>query len=352
MTRRALVLLLIALVSLPAVAAMRRAAMVPGSGGGMMQGNDPLGIGMMSGAMISGDVASVSGTVITLRSGGAPAIVIDATDAKFMSEHMGYATIADVVPGVRISAFIDDAKAVALGGSILARVVMVESEPDLVVTGPVQTIDHAGSRFAVLGITISVDTNTVYGSAFPTFAPVTWDQIGSGNVVNVAASFSGSSILATRVQVISPISEPSSMLRGTVKSIGASSWVITTPDGRDATIGIDAQTRIVGNPKVGDPVQVIVRSDGAGNLVAIAIMSLPATVPPLAGDLRGWVRSIGPSEWTIGGPPGSMMMPEFLIKITATTVIYPNPKVGDRVIVSGSRDSSGIFVATKIALQQ
>jgi hypothetical protein len=85
--------------------------------------------------------------------------------------------------------------------------------------------------------------------------------------------------------------------------------------------------------------------DSAHNYIAVAIVRIDQRVTP---ELHGWVASIGPAEWTIGGPPGSMA-PVFPVKITPKTAIYANPQVGDRVTVAGSRDAAGIFTATKIS---
>jgi len=65
-------------------------------------------------------------------------------------------------------------------------------------------------------------------------------------------------------------------------------------------------------------------------------------------ELRGYVKSIAPAQWTIGGPQGSLT-PDFMVLIASTTVIYPNPAVGDHVVVSGTRNANGVIVAAKIA---
>lgn len=333
-----------------AVAATRRASMSPGLGMA-----DALGIGPMSGAAVSGVVASVSGPIITLSSGGAKPIIIDAGSAKFMGVHDGPASIADVHAGVRLTAFVIT-NALEPGSALPAQLIMIERADDLDVTGIVDSIDLAGSTLTILGITISVDANTVFSTSMPTFAPVNGlADLAAGQVVAVAAQFASGKIVATSVDLVTPWMGTALTLRGTVKSISTTSWVITGTDGHDVTVGIDAQTRIVGDPNVGDPVQVMAtvlpnpRSDSPNQIVAIAIVKLPGNGSTTA-QMNGWVKSIAPTQWTIGGPPGSMM-PDFLVKITNATVIYPSPKVGDRVSVTGTRDASGILVAATIALQ-
>ncbi len=329
-------------------AATHRAVMPPGQGGGS---TDVLGIGPMSGAAVSGSVASVQGTTITLNSGAAPAIQIDASAAKFMGQTGGAGSISDVKPGMRVTAFIANTTIVPLTPLPLhAQLITIESFPDLAVTGSLQAIDLPTSSFTVLGISIAVDSNTSFSSAFPTFAPIKGlSDLALGQVVNVTAAFAGTSILAKRVQILAPAVTSPVIISGTVKAISASAWVITGKDGKDITVIVDAQTKIIGDPKAGDSVQVMANLDASHAYVAIAIVKLGMTVPP-AGDIvemHGFVKSISETQWTIGGPPGSMA-PDFLVKITSTTVIYANPAVGDRVIVVGTRDSSGALVALKI----
>ena len=343
--RVAVAALLTVLLAVPPIAqaGARRLVVRPGAGGEAAA--DLLKIGPMSGSAISGSVAAVQGSVITLHSGGAAAIRIDASTAKFLANRDGAASIADVKAGVRITAFIDTSTAIVAGAALPAQLITIESPPDLTLTGAVQSIDVANSRFTILGITIAVDAKTSYGSAFPTFAPITGlSGLAAGQVASVTAAFVNGAILARRVQVISPTIPPSLVLGGTVKSISSLSWVITGKDGKDTTIVIDAQTKVVGDPKVGDWVQVMATIDSAHNYVAILIAKVEQRADS---ELHGWVVSIAPSEWTIGGPPGSMA-PVFPVKITTTTVIYPNPQVGDRVMVLGKRDAAGVVTATKI----
>jgi len=308
---------------------------------------DALGIGSISGASVRGVVASVQGSLITLNSGGAPAIVIDSAAAKFMTATAGSGSISDVKPGVRITAFINTAPTLQPSSFLRAQLITIESQPDLEVTGTIDSIDLTRSRFTVLGISISVDANTAFGSTFPTFAAIKGlGDLAAGQVVNVTARFSGGAIVAAHVQVISFTIQPSTILLGTVKSIAATAWVITSHDGKDTTVSVNAQTKIVGDPKVGDSVQVMANIDSAHNYLATAIVKI-GLPDPTAVEIHGIVKSISLSEWTIGGPPGTLA-PDFIVKIASTTVIYPDPKVGDHVVAVGTRDSKGTFTATKI----
>jgi hypothetical protein len=309
---------------------------------------DALGIGSISGASVRGVVASVQGSLITLNSGGAPAIVIDSSAAKFATVTSGSGSLGDVKPGVRITAFINTAPTLQPSSFLRAQLITIESQPDLEVTGTIDSIDLPHSRFTVLGISISVAADTGFGSTFPRFAAIKGlGDLAAGQVVDVTARFTGGAIVATRVQVTAFTIQAATILLGTVKSIAPTAWVITSKDGKETTVSVNAQTKIAGDPKVGDSVQVMATIDSAHNYVAIAIVKLDLHEPTSI-ELHGIVKSISPKEWTIGGPAGTLS-PDFVVTISPATIIYPDPKVGDHVVAVGTRDSKGTFTATKIA---
>ena len=80
-------------------------------------------------------------------------------------------------------------------------------------------------------------------------------------------------ITAVAIAAAAPKPAPphDSSLQGTVKSISATSWVITTRDGKDVTVTVTADTKIDPTLKVGDAVNVTGRTDASGHVVALAI---------------------------------------------------------------------------------
>ncbi|HEY3051825.1 MAG TPA: DUF5666 domain-containing protein, partial [Thermoanaerobaculia bacterium] len=139
---------------------------------------------------------------------------------------------------------------------------------------------------------------------------------------------------------------PAPAVEGTVKSIGATSWVITTRDGSDVTVAVSSNTKIDPTIKVGDHVVVLGTADAAGNITAIAIYANnPRTVtPPDASQLEGTVKSIGTTTWIITTRDGK----DVTVIVNANTKIDPTLKAGDAVIVIGTRDASGNLVAAAI----
>lgn len=356
MTSRTLRLFCIALLMTagPALSAGQRRSVSSGPAPTDSQPVDVLGIGPMSGAAISGTVAAVQGTVITVNSGGAPAIRLDASAAKFQGGSRSGVTIADVVPGARITAFIGQASDPS-PQNLPAQLIVVESSSDLAVSGRITSIDVAGAKLVILGITIHVDSNTSYSSAFSAFAPVRGlGDLATGDSVSVTARFAGPQIVASRLQVHSPAHGGSTIVVGTVKAISAAAWVVTGKDGKDTTIAIDAQTKIVGEPKVGDSVQVVGKLDSSNGVVAILIvpLHLPNPKPPSTGqhEVRGVVKSMAAAHWVLSPSASASHAADTTVNLTPATSVYPNPKVGDKVVAAGTYDAHRTFTATKITL--
>lgn len=333
-------LLLIAMVFPLAAQSRRRAVSAPAQAAPA----DALRIGQISGASVTGTVASVSGTVITLDTAGAAAVRIEAADAKIIAGDRLVQTIADVVPGARVTAFVERAGDAAV---LTARLVVVESRPDLMLVGRVDSVDLSAPSFTVLGVEVAVDDETEFTAAFPTFAPVDGiEDLHPGNVVKVDASLPGGVVRATRVLIVAPDLPPLPVtLRGTVTSISATAWVISG-DGGATSILIGDRTRIVGEPVVGDEVQVIAQQNDAGDLVALVIVKI-GPIDSIHVQFAGWVQSIGAAEWRIGGPPG-LPTPSVTVRITAETEIYPDPKPGDLVSVKAVVGEDRVPVATSI----
>ena len=123
--------------------------------------------------------------------------------------------------------------------------------------------------------------------------------------------------------------------RGLVEAIGATSWTIS---GR--VLGVNAQTVITGNPKLGDLVEV--RADRAPDLSLTATSIQREDAANDEQEFRGVVSAIGASSWTIGG---------IVVLVDASTVILGNPQIGDNVEVRANRAADGTLTATRIAAE-
>lgn len=345
----------------------------------------------LSGATVSGMVTAVNGSNVSLANG---LVVLDVSQATITDDRGRAATIA---PGSIIFAVLKSSN------SLQASAVFVTQAPQVSLSGTVQSVNASAGTFQLLGLTVHTDANTSFGGghsvrrlsdivpgdivavqanaagqnlvatsvlAFaqiaqpaPTLLHGTVKNIGTdswvitdsrrGDVtvsVNSQTRILGSPKVGDTVDVLAnvdsannfvaisiSISPVSSRLHftGVVKQIGANSWTID-----DRIVQVNSKTIIIGNPKVGDTVDVVLDPSSALN-VALAITLLPSAPSQ---HVTGVVKSIAPhttlepcpvwgcivATWTLG-PGAGMMGPDFLVTQIGSTTLGGNPKVGDRV---------------------
>jgi hypothetical protein len=208
-----------------------------------------------SGNIVGGTVSSVSGSTIFIAGG---LISIDTTGAKFT----GVDSIAGIAPGALVTAVLKPGD-VAPNAPLPAAVVIVTRIPQASLTGTVSSVDLAAKTFLILGRTIKVTAQTIFDGPI-SIRPLTLSDLFAGQFVSVEANVSGDALTATAVHIITPmrIPDPNEMrLTGFVKSIGATQWTIGLgPAGSlapDFLVLVNADTKITGDPKVGDRVTVI-----------------------------------------------------------------------------------------------
>lgn len=281
----------------------------------------------LSGSTVSGIISSVSGPFILLADG---LVIIDTTGAKMAGD--------PPTPGSPLFAAID-ASQVAPNAPLRATYVAVTRLAQVTLTGTVTMINDGERTLTVLGRTIKVTPQTAI-SGLITKATTLADIVVNQSVQVEADNFGGT-LVASRIRVLSikPVPSPSplpTVIRGTVRSISSALWVITA-EGKDWMITVNAQTKIVGEPKVGDTVDVLITADN----VALSIINEPQL------RFTGFVKSITATQWTVGLGPAGSLAPAFLVEVNASTRIIGDPKVGDRVEVAGTIGKSS-FVASSI----
>jgi hypothetical protein len=128
--------------------------------------------------------------------------------------------------------------------------------------------------------------------------------------------------------------------KGTVESIAADQWTIS-----GQTVLVNGDTRIEGNPQVGDTVEVHAVQSVQG-LLATHIDredNAPPPQPPQAQhvEFEGTVESVG-TIWMISGQA---------VTVNASTRISDNPGVGDTVRVEAMKQADGSLLALQIEKQ-
>lgn len=328
--RRALAPALFLLLALPLAADTRRAPTTDGA----------------TPASIEGTITSINvpfaggGPIVTLLGG---LVSFDATGAsvRFASGEAG--STESLAVGQRIVAFVDAAAAPLRATSIL----VFEHRSEVALTGTVQAVDARAGTLQVLGFTFRVDERTVFGGPWDGAGQADLSDVQVGDLVLVSAKADAGSLLAVKVLKLSPTPTPTVRIHGVVASVGTDSWGITLKDGTLQRVKVDARTKFVGEPKVGDEVDVLAQRLSDGSLLALLIAK--AVVPPAAELLRyqGVVKSVSTTAWTVGPKAGDG--PDRLFAVNARTQIVGDPRVADEVGVLAQKQADGSWLALVIA---
>jgi hypothetical protein len=280
------------------------------------------------------------GPIVTLLDG---LVSFDATGATVRFSNGSAGSTADLATGQRIVAFVEPTTAMPKAKSI----VVLAQRTDVTLTGAVNAVDTTARTLTVLGFTARVTDKTVFGGPWDGAGQAGLEDVRVGDLVLVAATSEARTLVATKVMKLSPSVAPTTRIHGTVEAIGTVSWTIALRDGTKSMVKVDAETRVVGAPKVGDEVDVLARQLPDGSLVAILIAKSipPPTVP--TERYQGIVRAIGPTSWTIGPKAGDG--PDRLFAVSSKTRILGDPKIGDEAGVLAEKQADGSYLAIVIA---
>jgi hypothetical protein len=316
MPRKLFILVLLALASF---ASARTRAVAPG--GGMDDAER-----RATGSTVSGLVTGVAGNTISLAGG---LVTIDATGAK---------VTGTIAPGAMLFATVRNDN-----GTLRATNIVATRIADATISGTVDAVDPANRTLTVLGRTIHVTNDTSFGGVRHRDGGLRLEDILVDQLVAVQAANVNGRLVASTVLVLAPIAPSVNATRGTVRSIGADSWVIEREGGTAMTFVVNAQTKIAGTPKVGDIVEVLYRVDTGNANVAIAIMKFERRDTPALPELArvsGTVRAIDGAIWTVG---------DTKLHTNERTRIEPGIKVGDAIEALGEKRSDGSVLAIVIA---
>lgn len=214
-----------------------------------------------SAGSLNGPVQSVDAPNTTFTVFGA--FVKVTPDTKIYSFRREAATFADIRPGDVVAVEVNVA-----GSALVAESVHIQPPvPNVSLEGTVKSISPTAWVITTAGgdITVAVNADTRIDTTVKVGDSVNVLGITNGPAGEITAI----AIYASKPRPVPPPGEPA--LEGTVKSIGATSWVITTRGG-DVTVTVNSETKIDPAVKAGDYVLVLVKRDASGNIVAVAIM--------------------------------------------------------------------------------
>jgi hypothetical protein len=301
-------------------------------------------------SVVEGLVTAVStdGKVVTLL-GGVGNLDIDVSNAKIVlatPAPSNSGTPPTIAPGDRIVATIglpDAATAVVPPPPLVATTVAVTKNRFAFLHGTIQGVDLPDSAFTMILRVVHVDANTVFSGEGPGGPIKSLADLMPGEIADATVVASPLGLLAVSVTAYGyPPPPPLPFaFKGVVKSIASDQWTID-----DKVVFITSDTKIFGDPKVGDTVVVLAKIEdppypGMGmpsRIVAIQITKsdiLPPAPTPVSGStftFDGVVQSTPPTAtqigvWKVDGKD---------VIVTAQTRIVGSPKVGDPVHVTGS----------------
>jgi hypothetical protein len=313
---------------------------------------------------VEGTVSKVTGPVLDLIEGG---IQIDVTNARITG---GDDRLANPLPWSGIS----------VGARVVAQVTVPDVQiavfppPPLPATsvvvfqaragellGTIQSVDAAGGRFTMLSRTVATNASTKWSGEGPSGAVKGIGDLAAGMFATVAVVNSGG-LLATSVEASGPTPPELFAFRGAVQTITETAWTIA-----ERTVQVDSDTKIVGDPKVGDVVDVLAKvhnpppgSLAPSYLVAVSIIKAPTLVPPgpreRASEFDGTVESIPSVSAANGAPLGHWKISSRDVLVNGLTKLDAGIVVGSAVHVKGlfmtaPAAGGGLFATQLVAIE-
>ncbi len=296
---------------------------------------------------VEGTVSKVVGPILDLIEGG---IQIDVTHATITG---GDDRLANPLPwsgifaGARVVAQVtvpDVYPAVFPPPPLAATRVVVFQARAGELSGTIQSVDVAGGKFTMLIHTVFTNAGTKWSGGGPNGAIKGIGDLTAGMFAIVAVVNSGG-LLATSVEAYGTITPPELIaFRGPVQTITATLWTVA---GRGVTV--DADTKIVGDPRVGDTVDVLAKvhnpppgSLAPSYLVALSIVKSIVIVPPSPGDraaeFDGAVESIPPTA-----APGAVSFGHWKIA-SRDVVVNGLTKIDSGIVVGTTVHVKGVFM--------
>ncbi|MFI5198318.1 MAG: DUF5666 domain-containing protein [Thermoanaerobaculia bacterium] len=292
---------------------------------------------------VDGTVSKVTGTVLDLIEGQIQIDVANATITSGDDSAGGPVPVSGIPVGARVVARVivpDVIAAVVPPPPLAATTVVVFQAHDGQLTGAIQAVDVPGGKFTLLFHAVSTNSATKWSGEGPNGPVKGIADLAVGMFATVSVVNAGG-LLATSVEAFNLVIPPRLIaFRGQVQTITPTAWTIA---GR--VVQVNSATKIVGDPGVGDTVDVVAQSPatppGAGTAVipvALSIIKSPVIPPPSPGDhameFDGTVESIPASP--SGVPLGHWRISSRDVLVNALTKLDAGIVVGTAVHVKGS----------------
>ena len=279
------------------------------------------------------------GPIVTLLGGH---VSFDAAGATVRHVSGRVATTADLAVGQRILALLD-ASAPSLKAT---TIVLLAERAEITLTGRVQAVDVAGQTLTLLGVPLKVNGRTVFAGPWEGNGRRDLGDVATGDLVLVEAKDEADTLVATKVTTLGSASDSLRRIRGTVASIGEASFTIALADRTTVVVKTGPETRIGGDPKVGDTVEVVARLQSDGSLLAVLIQRTGPAPVVTCERFEGVAKSASASSFTIAPKGGGA---DLVFAVDSRTRFLGNPRVGDTVGILAEKRTDGSWLAVMIA---
>ncbi len=300
----------------------------------------------MRASTVDGTVSGVAGTVLDVIGGQLRIDVAHATITSGDGSLPGPLPATGIPVGARVVARVlvpDALVAVFPPPPLLATDVVVFLQRDGQLVSTIQGVDAAGGKFTMFFHSISTSAATRWSGFGPNGPVKAIGDLSPGMFATVSVVNSAGGLLATSVEAYGTILPPRLIaFRGVVASIGAT-WQIG-----ERVVQVNASTKILGDPRVGDTVDVLAETPapvnpGAGTTtipVALSIVKTTIIVPPGPGErateFDGTVESIPPVAMAGGAPLGHWKISSRDVVVNGLTKLDSGIAVGTSVHVKGA----------------
>jgi hypothetical protein len=227
-------------------------------------------------------------------------------------------------------------------GHLTAKTLTASNPKTIAVDGTVVAFDSTSLSVKVAKATIvlSVDSKTaIHGT------------LAVGSAVHVEASLrSNGTLLALSITIKGTSNDKKKLvsLIGTIEDLGSSSFVVA-----GVTVAVDDKTEIKSRGRavkfsdleVGDKVIVLGTKQTDGSILAQRIEVMPKVKLPA--HVEGTIQSLGTSFFVVRGIK-VVVDDKTEIRSKGHSIKFSGLKVGDKVVVLGTKQSDGSILARKI----
>ncbi len=303
-------------------------------------------------------VSKVNGPILDVLDGALQLDVTNATITLGDDPSASALPVTAILPGSRVVAqvTVPDVIPTVFPPRLVATSVVVFLANAGNLSGIIQGVGTAQGTFMLVDVTVKTNAATTWSGLKADGTPVKGlSDLSAGMHANVSVTAEPSGVTAKNVFAYATPTTRIVSFRGKVDSEGATLWTIG-----GNLVQVTADTKIVGNPQVGDTVDVLEKvtilppGSAAPTMIpiAISITKVVATPPPPPGrtvEFDGVVQSLPPVASPSSVPLGHWTISGKDVLVTAATKVDAGIAVGSSVHVLGLTVPISILAPTATA---